>query len=717
MPTPEDEHDPLDPATSLEAANTVNDELSPALQTEEIGGGQIHDILLHRFVNGALQLQVLWTTGDKVWERIQDMKVDHPKLTAKYIMDHEDSINRTRRRSPHVTWAKKALRDYDRAVRRLQRLYDFGLDDDGNTVRLICCQTRRSTNNKKKKKRFSLAKRFHYGIEVPRDCTHAKELDDGIGNTFWQDAIDKELLALTKLECFEFHPRNKVLPEEYQETRLKWVFDVKNDLRRKARLVCQGQLLDILDHIVYSSVCKQILIRLLLVIANKSKLDVLSGDVGNASPTATTEEKAWFVAGKEFGPSRVRNVVVIKKALYGLASSASRWHLHFADTLRDMGFIPTRFDRDVWIRLNSDGKTYEYICSYVDDFMIFSRDTKKIMEEIQKVYTIKDDGPPEYYLGNNYKLHNGRFSVGCKKYIKDVLGRLQDIHGEFVNRRRPCEKEVHLELDQSPLLSVTQHQQYQQMIGILNWIVALGRMDIAYATASLARFVAAPRQTHLQHAKYVFGYLKKCPNKRMIVDSRDPIYEYGEQFLSRDYYRKMRNIYPNAVEEIDDEFPDPLMAEIPITVFVDADHAHDKVTRRSITGLIMMLGQTPVSFLSKRQGAIETSTYGSEFNAMRTATEEIISLRYMLRALGVHVTRPTVLIGDNNGVILNTTMSEAQLKKKHRAISYHKVREAVAAKIVLPLHTRSKFNYEDMRTKALPEKSLNYLIQGILHGS
>ena len=57
------------------------------------------------------------------------------------------------------------------------------------------------------------------------------------------------------------------------------------------------------------------------------------------------------------------------------------------------------------------------------------------------------------------------------------------------------------------------------------------------------------------------------------------------------------------------------MEEISITVFVDSNHGHNKVTRQSITGLIALLGRTPVSYISKRQGAIETSTYGAEFYA------------------------------------------------------------------------------------------------------
>ena len=94
------------------------------------------------------------------------------------------------------------------------------------------------------------------------------------------------------------------------------------------------------------------------------------GDVGNAFVTAETREKVYFIAGREFG-ERQGMTVIIRKALYGLASSAACFHAHFGDTLRSAGFVPTPFDNDVWIRISKDKKAYEYVCSHEDDFCIF----------------------------------------------------------------------------------------------------------------------------------------------------------------------------------------------------------------------------------------------------------------------------------------------------------------------------------------------------------
>ena len=100
-----------------------------------------------------------------------------------------------------------------------------------------------------------------------------------------------------------------------------------------------------------------------------------------------------------------------------------------------------------------------------------------------------------------------------------------------------------------------------------------------------------------------------------------------------------------------------------LTVFVDADHAHDQVTRRSVAGIVVFLNNTPICWVSKRQKTVETSTYGSELIAARVATELTLELRYTLRMLGVPIDGPTLLLGDNMSVVLNTTVPSSVLKK------------------------------------------------------
>jgi hypothetical protein len=154
--------------------------------------------------------------------------------------------------------------------------------------------------------------------------------------------------------------------------------------------------------------------------------------------------------------------------------------------------------------------------------------------------------------------------------------------------------------------------------------------------------------------------------------------------------------YPDASEEIPKDLPPEKGPRVRMTVYVDADHAHDLVTRRSITGILVILNNTPIRWVSKRQKTVETSTYVSELVASRVATELILEVRYMLWSLGVALDGPELMLGDNMSVVLNTTVPSSVLKKNHDAIAYHRVREAITARIMRFAYTKSEENVSDV---------------------
>ena len=173
--------------------------------------------------------------------------------------------------------------------------------------------------------------------------------------------------------------------------------------------------------------------------------------------------------------------------------------------------------------------------------------------------------------------------------------------------------------------------------------------------------------------------------------------------------------YPDAKEDLDCDFPTLYGIALCTSVFFDANYAHDHVTRRSISGIIVFVGSTPVIWQSKRQGCIATRTYCAEFISMRSTVEdEAISIRYMLHCLGVPVTTPTDLYGDNFGIIQSAEVPKGELKKKHIAISYHYVREAIAARIVNARWCRAYENFADVCTKALGTTIFTDLVTDVM---
>ena len=161
--------------------------------------------------------------------------------------------------------------------------------------------------------------------------------------------------------------------------------------------------------------------------------------------------------------------------------------------------------------------------------------------------------------------------------------------------------------------------------------------------------------------------------------------------------------------------PIPLGTAVNVNIFVDADHAGNKVTRRSHTGIIIFINSAPILWYSKRQNTVETSTFGSEFIALRIATEMNEALRYKLRMFGVPLERASRIFCDNESVVKSSSYPETTLKKKHCSIAFHRVREAVGAGKQIIFHENSESNLADLLTKVMNKIKRQKLIRAILY--
>ena len=117
---------------------------------------------------------------------------------------------------------------------------------------------------------------------------------------------------------------------------------------------------------------------------------------------------------------------------------------------------------------------------------------------------------------------------------------------------------------------------------------------------------------------------------------------------------------------------------------------------------------------SKRQNTVKSSTFGLEFVAAKTSVEMVEGLRYKLRMMGVAVEGPTNVFCDNVSVIQNSSNPESTLKKKHNAIAYHRIREAITAGTIRLAEEDGQTNLADILTKLLPGPRLKTLMSRIL---
>jgi len=299
----------------------------------------------------------------------------------------------------------------------------------------------------------------------------------------------------------------------------------------------------------------------------------------------------------------------------------------------------------------------------------------------------------EGYLGTSLKrIEDGRIQMNSEDYIKEAIRKYEAKFDICLKKENiPMAKDAHPELDDSDFLNTEAHKQFQHIIGLGQWIVLTGRIDITYAVSSLARFASSPREQHIIMARRILGYLKKFSKKGIVIDPRPPTISEDEDDKKR--YEDFGHQYRYFKEPIDPEFPDAMIEELLSSIFVDADHAHDVVTGRSITGLRAFIGSTPIYSKSKRQSCVNTSTYGAELTVLKAAVELAITLRYHLRSIGIKITKPTKIFVDNKSVVVNAVNPACSLNKKAIALSYHFVRQHQAAEVINIFHiTRSENN-------------------------
>jgi hypothetical protein len=191
-----------------------------------------------------------------------------------------------------------------------------------------------------------------------------------------------------------------------------------------------------------------------------------------------------------------------------------------------MNFKLSLADADVWMwpAIKDSGQTYyEYVFVYVDDILVLSVNPQAIMNTLSILYRLKEGsvGPPTQYLGAQINPHHFKdmpgkcyWCLSAHHYIKKAIKNLEAVLKK-AGKKLPSSRIVTPmasgncpELDVSLLLDSEHIHFYQQQIGILQWTVELGHIDLCTSIALLAQYLVAPREGHLNPAYHIFAYLK-----------------------------------------------------------------------------------------------------------------------------------------------------------------------------------------------------------------
>ena len=628
----------------------------------------------------------------ETWVPLKDLKESHPVETAEYARSRNIANE-----PAFAWWVPYTLRKRD--------------------VILAAVKTRvRKTTHK-------------YGIEIPTSISHAEKIDEANGNHFWREAIAKEMTNVGV--AFEVLPSGKQAPIGWRKVTGHIIFDVKMDFTRKARWVLDGHKTPSPIGSTYAGVVSRETVRIAFTYAALNDLSVFAADIRNAYIQAPSSQRDFIICGEEFGLENVGKVALLHRALYGGKTAGRDFRNHLRTCMRHLDYVSCPADPDLWMRpaTKEDGSQYySYILLYTDDTLLIDCDAENVLRnQLGKYFELKEEsiGPPKFYLGGKTRkveLVNGveAWSFSSTQYVKAAVENVENYikkEGRWQlppNSNTPLTTSYRPELDVTPELNPKEASYYMSLIGILRWIVELGRIDICLEVSMMSSHMAMPREGHMRELLHIFSYLNKYSNTELVFDPSEP--HIDEALFSRKDWTSSEYGHIDGEEEIPPNAPVPRGMGFIMRAKVDADHAGDTVTRRSRTGFMVFLNSSLVYFSSKKQLSVESSSFGSEFIAMKQCCEYVRGLRYKLRMMGIPCNRPTYIMGDNQSVLANASVPDSTLKKKNQSIAYFFVREGSARDEWRVAYVKSELNEADLLTKQLPhgEKRKSF-VRNLLH--
>ncbi|GJU86702.1 putative RNA-directed DNA polymerase [Tanacetum coccineum] len=322
---------------------------------------------------------------------------------------------------------------------------------------------------------------------------------------------------------------------------------------------------------------------------------------------------------------------------------------------------------DVYMKLpegyfdNNDNRVSLLV--YVDDIVVIGNDINEInavKEFLKTKFLIKDLGKLKYFLGIEVLESKTRLCLTQRKYCLELLSEFGMLGCKPCNT--PIEvKEGVTKKGGKPVVDIplTEITNYQKLVGKLIYLTHT-RPDISYVVHVLSQYMHAPMQSHLKLAFRVLRYLKGAPGIGVTFNKSN---------------------------------------DLKLDVFVDSDWAKCKATKRSVTGYTVFLGNSLVSWKSKKQSMLSKSSAEAEYRAMNTVTCEVMWIMKILTEFGIINSLPVNINYDNTSAIQIAANPVFHERTKHFKKETFFLREKVVARIVKTVKIKSEDNIADLFTK------------------
>ena len=492
----------------------------------------------------------------------------------------------------------------------------------------------------------------------------------------WIEAINSEISSLEENGTWTIVPRNS-LKFVFPINSL-WIFKRKVDIngniqRYKAILVARGdyQIYGINYYKNDSPVLSSVGLLLLLSISCKNNYFIESIDINTAFLYGTLNELIYMNIPHGIYNNLDRNQYLLKlnRSIYGLKQASRTWFEKLCSTLLSFKFKQLTFEKSIFVKIIE--QSIIYLGVYVDDILIISNNKNEINKfklQIKDVFKIKDLGEMDSILGIRInKLENNDILLSQDNYIYNILERFNMLDSKTC--RTSIEEKLNFNLNnESNIIKVNQ---YQQMVGSILYLMLKTRPDLSFSITVLSQFNSRPTQEHHKYVQRILRYIKNSKNLCLHLES------------SNDFN---------------------------LVAYADASFAPNLYNRKSISGYIIFLGNSPISWKTKKQNIIATSTMESEVYALELCLKECIWLRKVLQELG-YKQSATVIYHDNQSSMLFSTDQKLNARTKHIDITNCFVKDYIEKGEIILKYINTNDMKADGFTKSLGPIKFNKFIK------
>ncbi|MFS7910246.1 putative RNA-directed DNA polymerase [Helianthus anomalus] len=452
---------------------------------------------------------------------------------------------------------------------------------------------------------------------------------EAVKDTNWINVMNEEISALHKNNTWTIVD----LPKGKRSIGCKWVYKVKyrstGEIERyKARLVAKGfnQREGIDFDETFSPVVKMVTIRCVISMSVQFNWPLFQLDINNAFLYGNLKEEVFMDLPDGLKTNdNINKVCKLNKSLYGLKQAPRMWNERLVNVLINIGFVQSKCDYSMFIK-NNDG-VFIVLLVYVDDIILTGNNEKeinKVKTLLKSEFLIKDLGLLKFFLGIEViRTHEG-VVLSQRKYCIDLLNEF----GLSGCKPVSCPIEPNYSISnlcKKEASNFVDIGKYQKLVGKLIYL-SHTRPDIAYTVHYHSQYMHKPTAAHSQIAFKLLRYLKNAPGTGLM-------FKQSEKFE--------------------------------LSAYADSDWAKCVDTRKSVTGFGIFLGNSLISWKSKKQSVVSRSSAEAEYRSMCAALCEIMWLINVLQELQVKVDLPVVLKCDSTAALSIAANPVFHDKTKH----------------------------------------------------